>query len=559
MAHAPQRRGQRFQRRAALELGFLVAAAQVGQRDRLLHVQLPIEHADQRLGHVVDDGAAAGRTQRQHGLAGAKHDHGRHRAARPLARLDPVGDQPPFRIAVGGREVRHLVVEQETAHEDLAAERGLDGGRHGNHVARGIHRHQVAGRGHLDGVVARAFGQQPLRIARQGRLHAAVGADQRAALAQVGGIEQRPHRNIDKGRIGHVEVSVGEGQPPGLGKIMHGLDTAGTHARQRVLFQFAQHLQHRQRAAARRRRAAQAVAPVQATHRLAHHGPVAGQVGLGQVARRGMGTHRRHDVARDRPAVEGIGPLARDAAQRGRELGIPQPVADRPGLPVGAVEVARRRGLRRQRLVAGDGLVQARRHGEPLLGHRDGRLEQGLPWQLAVLAMRQLQAAQQARRADRAAVVDRFGIRQRLALAQEAVGPRSRGRGLAAVVDAQLAGAAVVVHHEGAAAYARGLRLDQVQHQLRGDDGVGGAAAGPQDTVAGLAGQRVGGGDHVALGVRLRALAARAGDLRIDVLARHARRLARPGRRLANGGGAQRRQQRPQWHGLPSSGWSNGT
>lgn len=40
-----------------------------------------------------------------------------------------------------------------------------------------------------------------------------------------------------------------------------------------------------------------------------------------------------------------------------------------------------------------------------------------------------------------------------------------------------------------------------------------------------------------------------------DIIEEHARRF--PERdALAHG---QRRQQRPQWHGLPSSGWSNGT
>ena len=41
----------------ALELGRAaeIAAAEIGQRDRLLHVQAPVQHPDQRLGDVVDD------------------------------------------------------------------------------------------------------------------------------------------------------------------------------------------------------------------------------------------------------------------------------------------------------------------------------------------------------------------------------------------------------------------------------------------------------------------------------------------------------------------------
>src|SRR5258707_894125 len=54
-----ERGRERLVARAALELRRPVAAAEVRQVDRLLHLQLPVEDADQRLGHEIDDLRAA--------------------------------------------------------------------------------------------------------------------------------------------------------------------------------------------------------------------------------------------------------------------------------------------------------------------------------------------------------------------------------------------------------------------------------------------------------------------------------------------------------------------
>ena len=80
---------------AGLELGRAVAAQHVAHRHRLLRAHAPVEHADQRLRDVADDLAAARRADQQAGRTGGiEHDRRRHRAARPLAGLDPVGDRP---------------------------------------------------------------------------------------------------------------------------------------------------------------------------------------------------------------------------------------------------------------------------------------------------------------------------------------------------------------------------------------------------------------------------------------------------------------------------------
>ena len=62
----------------------------------------------------------------------------------------------------------------------------------------------------------------------------------------------------------------------------------------------------------------------------------------------------------------------------------------------------------------------------------------------------------------------------------------------------------VPVQQEGAAADAGALRLDQIEHELDRDRGVGGAAAGAQDVAPGTCGQRIGCRDHEALGRAMR-------------------------------------------------------
>ena len=202
--------------------------------------------------------------------------------------------------------------------------------------------------------------------------------------------------------------------------------------------------------------------------------------------------HRGDDVASDVALVEGVRAMLRHRAQRAREFRVLQYVTHGPGLAAGPVEIGGGRGLLGQRLVAGQQLVQARRNGEALLGQPDGGLEQVGPRQHAMHHVRQFQAAQQARHADRHAVIDGLRERQRFALGvEESVGTRRRGRGLAAVVGLQAAAAGRIQHHERAAADAGGLRFHQIQHQLGRDGGVHHAAAPAQHFIAGAGRQRL--------------------------------------------------------------------
>src|SRR5690606_29596427 len=67
----------------------LAARDQVGQVDRLLQRQVPVDQAHQGLGDVRGDRRAAGRADRADEVAVAiEQDRGRHRRARALAAVD---------------------------------------------------------------------------------------------------------------------------------------------------------------------------------------------------------------------------------------------------------------------------------------------------------------------------------------------------------------------------------------------------------------------------------------------------------------------------------------
>ncbi|MOA30602.1 hypothetical protein D3C78_1517040 [compost metagenome] len=61
MAFVFQRLDQRRAELAFFQFGGAIAAAEVRQADGRLRVEVPVEHADHRLGDVFDDLRAAGR------------------------------------------------------------------------------------------------------------------------------------------------------------------------------------------------------------------------------------------------------------------------------------------------------------------------------------------------------------------------------------------------------------------------------------------------------------------------------------------------------------------
>ena len=192
-----------------LELGRTVAAAEVRQRDRRLRIESPVEHAEQRLRDVVDDGASA---RRAHDHVDATRrivdDRRRHRRARSLARLDAIGD----RLAVDHRregKIGQLVVQQKPAlRHQAAAERVLDRRRHRHGVAVTVDDGNVRRRRQLElrtgaaGDAAR-LARTRRRIARHGAPEAPVGADlARSLRADIDrrAVRRAPRRSPDRPR-----------------------------------------------------------------------------------------------------------------------------------------------------------------------------------------------------------------------------------------------------------------------------------------------------------------------------------------------------------------------
>ena len=97
---------------------------------------------------------------------------------------------------------------------------------------------------------------------------------------------------------------------------------------------------------------------------------------------------------------------------------------------------------------------------------------------MAACLVRGLEQPHRSQHADRAATDDRVRELHRLAIrAEEAVGLRGRGRGLAPVDGHKLSRASIPVHEEGAAADPRSVRLDEIEHELDRDRRVRRAAA----------------------------------------------------------------------------------
>jgi hypothetical protein len=199
-------------------------------------------------------------------------------------------------------------------------------------------------------------------------------------------------------------------------------------------------------------------------------------------------------IARDVALVEGARAVARDRAQRLRIGRVAQDRADGQHLAVGVVQIRAQTRLRNVALHPRE-LVQAGRHRESNLGKRDRGLEQPCPRELAVLAMRGLEQANDAGNADRLASDGVVKLEGR-AVFQEAVGCGGGGRRLAAVVRRQPMRARVVHEHEAAAANAGRLRLDETEHELNRDRCVDCAAALRQHAVARIRRERIRRCDH---------------------------------------------------------------
>ena len=232
-------------------------------------------------------------------------------------------------------------------------------------------------------------------------------------------------------------------------------------------------------------------------HRLALDRPVIREVGERQGAGPHMVVNALHHLGSDGTLVENLHALIGDQLHRLGECGIAHPVADFLRRAVG-VEVGRAyvRVVAQERYSL-DPRGKARRHRETLARDRDGRREQLVPGQLALLLVGELQHRQRPGHTDGNARHRRLAEAERMAVAIEEHRGRGAGRRrFPAVIDRHGACRAVVVQHEAAAAQARSLRLDDAQYHLHGNRGIHGRAATAQHVEPRIDRQRMGGSHH---------------------------------------------------------------
>ena len=143
----------------------------------------------------------------------------RHARQRPLAAFDAIRDG----LAADGRhvvEVRELVVQDEPADHELAAERALHARRHRDRVAESVDDREVARRRPLRSVARREVpSRRRQRLARPRSLAIAlIGSISAARVAQIARVEQRGDGRRDELRVAEIEIAVGEREPIRLGE-----------------------------------------------------------------------------------------------------------------------------------------------------------------------------------------------------------------------------------------------------------------------------------------------------------------------------------------------------
>ena len=322
------------------------------------------------------------------------------------------------------------------------------------------------------------------------------GSTNASAALDIARIGQALDRHVDEGRIGEEERPVGIGEAARFRDPVNRVG-AGLQRGHVLRFQHAHDLLHGDLARTRRTHAADPVDPIGAADGV----PLLDLVGLevvqGHVARiRRMAGDGRHDVLGDLAGVEGIRTFVGDCAQGLGEGRVLENGPDRLRLAVGLVEIGAGDRIVLKEFLLRQEPVEARRDRKAVLREAGRGLDHLRPGELAPVPVRGLKKAQGARHADRAAAHHRIVELHRLAVRTEkALGLCGRRRHLAPVERRH--GRSVPEDHEGAAADAGALRLDEIEDELNGNRGVDGAAAGGKNLPAGLGGQRIGRGNHV--------------------------------------------------------------
>ena len=219
--------------RAFFELDGPFLGQEVRRGDRLLHVEPPVDDADDALRDEADDARAARRADEkpQPPLLVEQHRR-RHARQRPLPAFDAVGYRPAVdRRHVG--EVRQLIVQDEPADHQLTAERALHARRHRDPVAEAVDDRKVARRRPLRRSARRKLPSRRRQgLARRDRGHRFGGIDERGARAQIARSEEPGDRRRHELRVPQVEIAIGKGEPVGLGKQVNRLRRLLANVRQ---------------------------------------------------------------------------------------------------------------------------------------------------------------------------------------------------------------------------------------------------------------------------------------------------------------------------------------
>ncbi|MCY1355985.1 hypothetical protein D9M68_526480 [compost metagenome] len=290
------------------------------------------------------------------------------------------------------------------------------------------------------------------------------------------------------------------------------VDQRGAMAGHVEVLDDAKDLRDRDAAGGGRRHAAHLILAIGGADRRALPGLVVGQVVQRGHAGRGVavvgGLDLVDDGLGDRAVlVEGVGAVRGDGAEHIGQRRVLDGGVDRARGAVGIQEIRRHFRIALDighRGRAGDRGGHAWRDGEAVRGQLDGRREQLLPRLLAVFAVGQFEHPQRAGGTDRAAAAHRVGRRSGRVgggFPLDIVLVGAGRSGLAAIVGRHRLGRRVVIHDEGAAADAGGLRLDQVQHHLCRDRGIDGGAAVLEHVAGDLGRERVVGHRHIGLAV----------------------------------------------------------
>jgi len=323
--------------------------------------------------------------------------------------------------------------------------------------------------------------------------------DHVACLRRVVLVGERAGWDVDKTRVGDVQLAVGDGPGHRFDEQARSFRARPTVDAQVVALEKVEHLQEGQTTRGRPR-GHHLQAAVGASDGLGHIDGVALQVLFGDEA--GVGFEIGGDRICDVALVEEIGAFAGEPLQRAGQVGLDHQLADRVELAVVRVNSLRRRrdldplGVRHdvRAIVHGPVAVDEAGDWESVASEGDRRLDRLLPRDRAESRQRLMQAGHRARYGDRliANVVD--PSLEHVAIAVGCLANEDRlplvfarpGAGGAVELEQSVAPLRAVDEHRATPADAAHLGIDDALHERARDGRVDGVAAAPHDLEADL-------------------------------------------------------------------------